>query len=139
MAASTLRRLHDIGETVANADEDIRGRKVLDNAGKKIGTVDGLMVDDAQNKVRFLRVECGGFLGLGATHVMIPVDAITNIAGDAVTIDRGGEHLHGAPRYDPALVDDHDERYWGDVYGYYGFTPFWGVGYMYPPYPYYRR
>ncbi len=30
------------------------------------------MVDDAQNTVRFPRVECGGFLELGATHVMIP-------------------------------------------------------------------
>src|ERR1035437_6218684 len=93
MAASTLHRLHDIGETVSNPDEDVRGRKVLDNMGNKVGTVEGLMVDDAQNKVRFLRVECGGFLGLGATHVMIPVDAIVSIAADAVTIDRGGEHL----------------------------------------------
>src|ERR1019366_6427776 len=100
MAASTLRRIRDIGETVANPDQDVRGRKVLDNVGNKIGTVEGLMVDDAENKVRFLRVECGGFLGLGATHVMIPVDAITSVAADAVTIDRGGEHLHGAPRYD---------------------------------------
>src|SRR5579862_4289701 len=124
MAASTLRRLHDIGETVANADEDVRGRKVLDNAGQKVGTIDGLLVDDAEKKVRFLRVECGGFLGLGATHVMIPVDAITSITAYAVTIDRGGEHLHGAPRYDPALVEEQHEHYWGDVYGYYGFAPF---------------
>jgi sporulation protein YlmC with PRC-barrel domain len=137
MADSTLRKLHDTGETVASADEDVRGRKVLDNAGNKVGTVDGLMVDDAQKKVRFLRVEAGGFLGLGNTHVMIPVDAITSITTDEVTIDRGGEHLHGAPRYDPALVDDTDEPYWGGVYSYYGFMPFWGMGYNYPPYPYY--
>ena len=53
MAASTPRQLHDIGETVARADEDVRGRIVLDDAG----------------------------------------------------------------------------------YGYYGLAPFWGMGYMYPPYP----
>lgn len=139
MAASTLRRLHDIGETLANPDEDIRGRHVLDTAGKKMGTVDGLMIDDVEKKVRFLRVECDEFLGHGGTHVMIPVDALIGIDSDAVTIDRGGEHLHGAPCYDPALVADHDERYWGDVYGYYGFAPFWGMGYMYPRYPYYPR
>jgi len=139
MGASTLHRLHDIGETVANPDEDVRGRKVLDNMGKKLGTVEGLMVDDAQNKVRFLRVECGGFLGIGATHVMIPVDAITAITADAVTIDRGGEHLHGAPRYDPALVEEHNEQYWGGIYNYYGFAPYWGAGYMHPRYPYYPR
>jgi len=125
MGASTLHRLHDIGETVSNPDEDVRGRKVLDTMGKEIGTVEGLMVDDAQNKVRFLRVEAGGFLGIGATHL--------------VTIDRGGEQLRGAPRYDPALINEPDEHYWGGVYGYYGFSPFWGMGYMYPRYPYYAR
>ena len=139
MEAPTLRRLRDVGETVANADEDVRGRKVLDSAGKNIGTIDGLMIDEAEKKVRFLRVECGGFLGLGATHVMIPVDAISSVTDDAVTIDRGGEHLHGAPRYDPALVKEPDERYWSNVYGYYGMAPFWGPGYMYPEYPHYPR
>ena len=137
MSASTLRKLHDIGETVEHADEDVRGRKVLDTAGQDVGTVDGLMVDDDQNKVRFLRVECGGFLGIGATHVMIPVDAITSITDDAVIIDREGKHLHGAPRYDPALVNERAEQYWGDVYGYYGYAPYWGTGYTYPPYPNY--
>ncbi len=139
MSASTLRRIHDAGETVANADEDVRGRKVQDNEGNSVGTIDGLMVDDAKNKVRFLCVECGGFLGLGATHVMIPVDAITSITAGEVTIDRGGDHLRGAPRYDPALVDERQKHYWGHVYGYYSFMPYWEDGYRYPTYPYYNR
>jgi hypothetical protein len=45
MTASTVRRLRDIGETVLHADEDVRGRKVLDDEGTNIGTVDSLMVD----------------------------------------------------------------------------------------------
>ncbi len=136
MNDSILRKLHDSGETVANTAEDVRGRKVVDKAGDKVGTVEGLMIDDAQNKVRFLRVEAGGFLGLGATHLMIPVDAISSITDDEVTIDRDGEHLKGAPRYDPALVADSDEEYWGGVFNYYGFMPYWGIGYNYPAYPY---
>ncbi len=110
--------------------EDVRGRKVLNSKGDDIGTVDGLMVDDGQHKVRFLRVESGGFLGLGGTHVMIPVDLITRITPDAVSIDRGREHLRAAPRYDPALVDDRDENYWGSVYSYCGVAPYWGMGGM---------
>ena len=139
MPTSTLRRLNDVGEMVAYADEDVRGRTVLDDAGHTVGTVDGLMVDDDRSRVRFLRVECGGFLGIGATHVMIPVDAISNISEDTVTIARAGEHLRGAPRYDPALIDEHDESYWGDIYGYYGYVPFWGLGYRHPQYPHYTR
>ncbi len=126
-ATTILRRLSDTGETVASADEDVRGRKVLDDAGEEIGTVDGLMVDD-EKTVRFLRVESGGFLGLGRTRVMIPVEAITRVMPHAVSIDRGREHLRGAPLYDPALVDDRDETYWSGVYGYYGFPPYGGLG-----------
>ncbi len=134
---SILRKLRDSGETVKNAADDVRGRKVLDKMGNKVGTVVGLMIDDAQHKVRFLRVEDGGFLGLGATHLMIPVDAISRITDDAVTIDRSGEHIKGAPRYDPALVDETNDEYWGGVANYYGVMPYWGMGYRYPMYPYY--
>jgi sporulation protein YlmC with PRC-barrel domain len=42
--------------TAMGAEAVRAGRKVLDNAGNKVGTVDGLMIDDAQKKVRFLRV-----------------------------------------------------------------------------------
>jgi sporulation protein YlmC with PRC-barrel domain len=130
MATTTLRKLSDTGETVASADEDVRGRKVLDNEEQEIGTVDALMVDDAQQKVRFLRVASGGFLGLDRAHVMIPVEAITRVVPHAVCIDRAREDLRGAPLYDPALVDDTDQAYWGGVYGYYGFAPYWGMGAM---------
>lgn len=136
MTASALQRLRDVGETVENADEDVRGRKVLDSEGNRVGTVDGLMVDDAENKVRFLRVECGGFLGLGATHVMIPVEAVTSISGEAVTIDRDDTHVYSAPGYDPALVKELDEHYWDSIYSHYGLAPYWVDGYRYPAYPY---
>ncbi len=133
MATTTLRTLSDTGEMVASPNEDVRGRKVLDDAGEEIGAVDGLMVDD-EKKVRFLRVESGGFLGLGRTRIMIPVEAITRVMPHAVSIDRGREHLRGAPLYDPTLVDDTDQAYWGSVYGYYGVAPYsergMGLGYL---------
>ncbi len=130
MTTTILRKLSDTGETVARADEDVRGRKVLDDVGEEIGTVDGLMVDDEQKKARFLRVASDGFLGLDRTHVMIPVEAITRVMPHAVCIDRTREHLRAAPRYDPALVDDTDQGYWGGVYGYYGVAPYGGMGGM---------
>ncbi len=139
MSASTLRRLRDMGETVEHADEDIRGRDVLDTAGNKVGTIDGLLVDETENKVRFIQVACGGFLGLGVTHVVIPVDAITGITGDVVTIDRDSTHLRSAPRYDPALIKELDDRYWSEVYDHYGHPPYWVDGYRYPAYPYSGR
>lgn len=123
----TLRKLSDSGQTVANAAEDIRGRKVKDKDGKDLGTVDDLLIDDQERKVRFLRVEHGGFLGVGETKSFIPVDAITKITGDDVHINHSRDHVAKAPRYDPKLVDDN--TYYGSIYGYYGYMPFWGAGY----------
>lgn len=131
---ATLLRLGDSGLTVADPVEDVRGRKVVDRAGQEIGTVDDLLIDDRQHKVRFLRVAEGGVLGFGETHVLIPVDAVTRVTDNAVHVDQTREHVAGAPRYDPKLAD---VQYWGDLYGYYGYGPFWAPGYAYPAYPFY--
>jgi len=119
---------------VQDPNADIRGRKVLDKNGDEVGKVDDLMIDNREHKVRLLEVESGGFLGLGETKVLIPVDAITRI-DDHVHIDHTREHVARAPRYDPDLVQD--QQYLGSVYGHYGYGPFWGMGYSYPMYPYY--
>jgi len=132
---ATLEKLSDANLTVADPNEDIRGRKVLDKNGDEVGTVDDLLIDDRERKVRLLEVASGGFLGLGATKVLIPVEAITTI-DEQVHINHTREHVARAPRYDPDLVQD--QHYLGGVYGYYGYGPFWGAGYGYPMFPYYR-
>lgn len=131
---ATLSKLSDTAQTVASADEDIRGRTVKDKDGHDIGKVDDLLIDDRERKVRFIQVEAGGFLGLGETKSFIPVDAITRITDHDVSIGQSKEHMAGAPRYDPALVADQD--YYGNLSGYYGYAPYWDPGYSYPPYPY---
>lgn len=133
--AATLLQLSDTGQTVADPAEDVRGRTVLDKKGEELGKVDALFVDDREYKVRFLRVASGGFLGLGETTVLVPVDAITRITDDAVHIDTTREHVAGAPAYTPELADDY--TYYGGLYSHYGYAPFWGAGYMYPSYPFY--
>jgi sporulation protein YlmC with PRC-barrel domain len=133
---SALSKLSETGQTVASADEDVRGRKVLDRDGEDVGRVDDLLVDDAERKVRFLLVAHGGFLGIGDTKSYIPVDAITRITEDEVHIDQARERVAGAPKYDPDMVNEPD--YYPGIYGYYGYAPFWGPGYLYPAFPYYR-
>ncbi|HVC75144.1 MAG TPA: PRC-barrel domain-containing protein [Candidatus Micrarchaeaceae archaeon] len=133
---SSLSKLSDTGQTVANADDDIRGRNVKAKDGEDLGTVDDLLIDDQEGKVRFLRVEHGGFLGFGEAKSFIPVDAITRITKDDVFIDRSREQVAAAPRYDPDLVSQ--LGFYGELYGHYGILPFWGLGYAYPGYPYYK-
>jgi sporulation protein YlmC with PRC-barrel domain len=84
----TLVPLSESTLTVSDPRADVRGRKVVDATGEEVGTVDDLLVDDAEVKVRMLRVKHGGFLGIGADHFLIPVDAISSVTDDAVHIDR---------------------------------------------------
>jgi sporulation protein YlmC with PRC-barrel domain len=119
-AVPTFSRLRDKHKTVAGFDEDIRGRMVRDKDGQEVGKIEGLLLDDVEEKVRFMEVASGGFLGLGETKSFIPVDAIKRITDDDVFIGHSREHVAGAPRYDPSLVMD-EARYFSDLYPYYGF------------------
>lgn len=74
--AGQLLKLGDTGKTVADKSEDIRGYSVRTASGKEIGEIDELLVDAAEEKVRFLIVASGGFLGIGKDKTFIPVDAV---------------------------------------------------------------
>ncbi len=130
-----LRTLDDSEMTLADSAEDVRGRIVIDQAGQEIGEVDALLLDDAESKVRFLRVAAGGVLGIGERTFLIPIDAITRIDEHHVHVNQSRDRVVEAPAYDPNLV--YDQSYYGDVYGHYGYDPYWGLGYRYPAYPYY--
>jgi sporulation protein YlmC with PRC-barrel domain len=118
---------------IADPATDVRGRKVVDKAGEEIGSIDDLMIDDDELKIRFLRVVSGGFIGIGETMFLIPVDAVMQVTHDAVQIDQTREHVAGGPGYDPELVTN--ETYWNNVYSYYGYRPYWTPGYRYPTDP----
>lgn len=116
----SLSRLHDIDRTVSSSDEDIRGRMVKDKDGRDIGKIEHLLIDDVEQKVRFMEIASGGFLGLGETKSFIPVEAITRITADDVYISPTREHVAGAPRYDPDLIAN-DVDYFSGLYPYYGY------------------
>ena len=121
-----LTRLRDTDQTVSSSDEDIRGRMAKDKDGHDLGTIEGLLIDDAERKVRFMEVGSGGFLGLGESKSLIPVEAITRMTPGAVYIGHTREHVAGAPRYDPELV--HTElEYFFNLYPYYGYPPSFGL------------
>ena len=133
---AVLLSLNDSGLTTETPAEDIRNREVRDADGETIGHVNDLLIDDEERKVRLMEVGHGGLLGIGESKVLVPVDAISAIDDDAVFIDRNREQIAGAPKYDPKLVPESD--YYDQLYGYYGVAPYWGVGYVYPAYPYFR-
>jgi hypothetical protein len=73
-----------------------------------------------------MEVASGGFLGLGESKSLIPVEAITRMTPDAVYIGHTREHVAGAPRYDPELVEGRLD-YFFNLYPYYGYPPSFGL------------
>ena len=133
--SGTLHRLKDSDLELADPKADIRDRQVVDAAGEEIGKVEDLLIDDRDRKVRFLEVGSGGFLGIGETTFLLPVEAVTKVAEDSITVNQSRERVAMAPKYDPDLVE---RTYLSDLYGYYGYrTPFWDTAYVYPRYPYF--
>jgi len=130
-----LVRLRDTDQTVSSSDEDIRGRMAKDKDGHDLGTIEGLLVDEAEQKVRFMEVGSGGFLGLGESKSLIPVEAITRVTPDAVYIGHTREHVAGAPRYDPDIVVA-DGGDWINLYPYYGYPGYAGMFPLTRGYPY---
>jgi sporulation protein YlmC with PRC-barrel domain len=102
--------------------------QVLDRAGNEIGKVDDLLIDTEHKRVRMLRVEHGGLLGIGTTPLFIPVEAVERITDDEVGIERSRGEVADAPRYEPELVDA--DTYFTDLYGYYRYMPYWAPGYL---------
>jgi sporulation protein YlmC with PRC-barrel domain len=139
-AKPILLRLRDTQLTVADPHQDVRGYKVIDKDEREFGSVEDLLIDDTEKRVRFLLVGSGGFLGLGERKFLIPVDAIKRITADRVCIDRAGDHVAQGPHYDPALADETQlQEHLSTVYGYYGYMPYWGAGYAFPGFPHVIR
>ncbi|MFD6859246.1 PRC-barrel domain-containing protein [Rhodococcus sp. NPDC060090] len=126
----TLIDLEEADMLLEHPGQDIRGRSVYDRGGEELGDIDGLIIDEAERKVRFIRIGSGGFLGIGKTKRLVPVDALTRIEDDRVYIDRTKEHVAGSDPYDPAVVPVSD--FYQNLYTHYGYTPFWAGGYIYP-------
>ncbi|MEV0902766.1 PRC-barrel domain-containing protein [Actinoplanes sp. NPDC049802] len=120
--SGTLMRLDDSGRLLADPDQDVRGRTVLDCDGHEIDTVVDLLIDPEQRKVRLLVVEHGGLFGVGAMPLLIPVETVCQVTDGVVRLDRTRVQVAEAPQYAPDLVDREEPL--TDLYGYYGFTAF---------------
>lgn len=76
----------------------IIGMDVHNRSGKRVGTVDDLIVapDDF---VSYAIVNVGGFLGIGEKHVAIPVELLEDVKGKATLPGATEESLKKLPAF----------------------------------------
>ena len=100
-----LVRLGDSDFVPANPEDDLCGKAVYTIDGKVIGSVEDLYIDRQEREVRFLEVGAGGFLGIGEKHLLVPVEAVTEVAAGRVTIEPGRtERVAGPARFDTKVA-----------------------------------
>src|ERR687889_1973074 len=84
-----LVRLGDSDFAPQNPEDDLRGKDVYDPEGQRIGAVKDLYIDHRECEMRFLQVSAGGFLGMGEKPLLVPVEAVVEVAEDRLTIEPG--------------------------------------------------
>jgi sporulation protein YlmC with PRC-barrel domain len=84
-----LVRMGDPDFVPQNPEDDLRGKDVYDPEGQRIGGVKDLYIDHREREMRFLQVSAGGFLGMGEKPLLVPVEAIVEVAENRLTIEPG--------------------------------------------------
>ncbi len=89
---------------LVDPSEDVRGREVIDTDGQVIGTIEDLIFDQVDLRVRYLDVAAHDTAGLTADHRAVPVEAVTAIGPATVRIDRDRVDRGWRPPFRPRLA-----------------------------------
>ncbi len=79
----------------------VEGTDVYNLEGKRVGTINRLIIEKVSGRVVYADMTFGGFLGIGARHHTIPWDKLTYDTGlGGYRTDITEEQLRGAPAFD---------------------------------------
>jgi sporulation protein YlmC with PRC-barrel domain len=84
LSPASLQEIKDDSAIVSSFDMNVKKLKGMDIVGadgKKIGEVDKVL-GDSSNQAKAVTVDFGGFLGIGASEVIVPFDRLSKGAKD---------------------------------------------------------
>jgi len=114
-------------ETTALIGSDkVDGTSVYGGDGKKIGSIERVMIDKISGKVAFAVLSFGGFLGMGESFYPLPWTALdydTDLGGYRVNLTK--DQLERAPKYTESQGWDWNRDNERRVYEYYRIQPYW--------------
>ncbi len=103
---------------------EVEGTTVYSADGKKIGSIDHLVIERVSGQVVYAVVDFGGFLGRLESHYSLPWATLkydTKLGG--YRTDVTAEQLKSAPGFDE---DSHEDRDWEtQTHRNYGVEPYW--------------
>ena len=100
--------------------------KIIDSAvmnldGKRIGTIDDLVIDIDTGNIMYAVLEFGGFMGFGDKLFAVPWHSLTAVPAEGIfIIDQSKAKLEKAPGFDKNHWPDVGDRTWGaGIYEFY--------------------
>lgn len=108
------------------ASDKVEGTNVYGADGKKIGSIQRIILEKRGGRVAYAVLSFGGFLGIGDEYYPLPWEKLHyDEELDGYRVDLTKDQLENAPRY----TDREDDTFFGrddrKVYDYYGVPPYW--------------
>ena len=112
--------------------KNVLGNRVKNQAGEDLGKVEDLIIDAGSNRVPYLIVSFGGFLGVGDKLFPVPLNALTlDTVSKEFILNMDRERLKSAPAFDKDKYPDMTDQKWGSgVYKFCGYKPYWDRDYV---------
>ncbi len=123
-------RLMNAGDRLFKAT-DLIGTKVKNGQGEDLGKISNLAIMPGQGRVPFAVLSQGGFLGIGAKLIAVPLSALTFEADQSghdrvFFLNMTNEQLAAIPNFANTSWPDMANRKWAeDQYRYFGQEPHW--------------
>jgi len=116
------------GKPLIESDR-VEGTAVYDRSGKRIGTVERVMIDKISGRVAYAVMSFGGFFGVGANEYAVPwrmLDYDPSLGGYRIQIT--AEQLRSAPSLSGSRSQDWPDRESEqELHDYYQMTYYWLV------------
>lgn len=106
---------------------DLQDRSVHGSDDQEIGVIGDVYMDYDEHTVRYVTMDVGGFLGIGAKTVLVPFERLQWMAdGDSLYLDAEREQIEEAPEFDP--MGGYDREYEETVATAWGTPAYWATG-----------
>jgi sporulation protein YlmC with PRC-barrel domain len=114
-----LERLRDLdmARRLLGDFPNIQGSTVIGPKGKSVGRVTNLYVDPKQGRVVLASVMFGGLIGVGARHVLVPMDQLEKVGDGMVRVTTTPEIVKGNTAFEELADEDvfSPHEYWRRV------------------------
>lgn len=105
----------------------IKGQNIVNRQGDKLGSIEDVMLDLGHDRIAYVVLSFGGFMGIGDKLFAVPPSALEPDADkECFVMDVTKEQLKDAPGFDKGnWPTSPDQTFMSGIYSHYSAKPYW--------------